>query len=249
MTRVAVVTGAGGGLGGAAARRLAEEGDQLVLTDVAEDRVKAVADEIVAAGGQAIALAADARLRADVDRVVAAGLAEFGGIDVLLNAAGGSLAQLTGHLDKPVWEHTDDEWRLVVEVNLDGAFHWVRAVSAPMIDRGAGHIILVASGTGLRPGPNMAAYAAAKAGTIGLMKAAARDLGVHGVQVNAVNPGLTPHGGLAIEAAGPNIAGYTADTMLGRLSTPEEFARFVASLSRMTAISGQTVNIDSKILF
>ena len=84
---------------------------------------------------------------------------------------------------------------------------------------------------------------------IGLMKAAAKDLGAHGVQVNAVNPGLTPHERLAVEAAGPNIAGYTADTMLGRLSSPDEFARFVTALSRMTAISGQTINLDSKILF
>ena len=148
-----------------------------------------------------------------------------------------------------MWELDDEEWRLVVGVNLDGAFEWVRAVAPPMIAQKAGHIILVASGTGLRPRPNMSGYAAAKAGVIGLMKAAAKDLGVHGVQVNAVNPGLTPHERLPAEAAGPNVVGYTADTMLGRLSTPEEFARFVTALSHMTAISGQTINIDSKILF
>ena len=90
-----------------------------------------------------------------------------------------------------MWELDDEEWRLVVGVNLDGAFEWVRAVAPTMIAQKAGHIILVASGTGLRPGPNMSGYAAAKAGVIGLMKAAAKDLGVHGVQVNAVNPGLT----------------------------------------------------------
>src|SRR5689334_19911464 len=118
MSRAVLVTGAGGGLGSATSRLFAESGDRLVPTGLAEERVKALADDVVAAGGAAVAVGADARHREQVERVVEIGLSEFGRLDAVVNTAGGSLAQLTGRLDKPVWELDDEDWRLVVGVNL-----------------------------------------------------------------------------------------------------------------------------------
>ncbi len=251
MARTVIVTGAAGGLGSAVAARFAEQGENLVLTDIA-DRVRDVESELARIhplGPNAVmSLVADATDAQAAAAVVAEAVQRWGRLDVLVNPAGGSLAQLTRRPDPVLWELTEDDWQRVLAVNLTGSFHWVRAAAQPMIAQSDGAIVLVASGTGLRPGPRMAAYAAAKAGVIGLMKAAARDLGTHNIRVNAVNPGLIPHDKLPEAAWGANIDRYRADTMLGRLSDAEDFARFVANLVDFTAISGQIYNLDSRVL-
>lgn len=176
-------------------------------------------------------------------------MTRWGRVDALVNTAGGSLAQLSGGPDKLVTELDDADYDLVIDVNLRGSFHCVRAAGRQMAAQREGHIILVASGSGLRPGGSSAAYAAAKAGVIGLMKGAAKDLGPFNVRVNAVNPGLIPHERMPAVAAGRFLDSYKQETMLGRFSTAEEFARLVAFLATATHLSGQVINLDSRVFF
>ncbi|KAA2252584.1 SDR family oxidoreductase [Solihabitans fulvus] len=237
---VVVVTGAAGGMGSATARRLAAEGARLVLTDVRADDLAAIAAEFPA--DRVLAEPADVRDARQVKAVIDAGLARWGRVDGLLNTAGGPLPA-----GRPVWELTEDEWARTIEVNLTGSFNWIKAVAPPMIERRDGHILLVASGTGLRPGPNYADYAAAKAGVIGLTKAAAQDLGRHNVRVNALCPGLTPHEGNAAGAAAA-LERYRSQIALDRISTPEAFAEFACFLLRSQVISAQVMALDSKMV-
>ena len=241
---VVVVTGAAGGLGSEVVRRFARDGSRVVALDLRQEAVERLAR---GTAGEVLALAADLTDRSRLDRAVAQALAAHGRIDVLVNAAGGTQAMLGMGPNKSLLDHTDEEWRRVLAVNLDGTFNVLRAVAPVMVRQGGGSIVLVASGTGIRPGPNMSSYAAAKAGTIGLMKAAARELGPHGVRVNAVNPGLITHEQL--DLGGASVDGYLGETMLGRLSSPAEFAEGVLFVSRATALSGQTVNVDSRVLW
>jgi 3-oxoacyl-[acyl-carrier protein] reductase len=246
---VTIVTGATGGLGSALVTELASRGAKLCVTDRPEAdlaSVRAVAESL---GAVAIAAPADIRDPTQVEAVAKECVAELGSIEALVNVAGGSYAMLTGQAEKAVWDLSDENWALVIETNLTGAFNWLRAVSPTMRAARSGTIVLVASGSGLRPGPRMAAYAAAKAGVVGLMKAAARDLGPDGVRVNAVNPGLIVHGGVPETAVSEEAAeSVRRDTTLGRLPEPEHFARFVADLLRHDSISGQVLNLDSRMV-
>lgn len=244
---VIIITGAAGGLGSAVARRFANKGASVVVVDRSEAPLKTLADEINEGGGQALAYVADLLNFDQLKGMAEAAIEKWGHIDIVLNAAGGTLAMLTRKDNKALLEQSEEEWDLVVDVNLKGSFNCVRAVAPHMVQQRNGHIILVASGTGIRPGPRMSSYAAAKAGVIGLMKAAARDLGEYNVRVNAVNPGLITHE--LLELGGASAEGYQSDTMLGRLSSPEDFADFVVYMSHMKNISGQIYNVDSRVLF
>ncbi len=244
---VVIVTGAAGGLGSAVARRFRASGAKVVLMDRNEAAVKKLAAEIDEGNEHTLTYSADLLNYASLQAMAAATVERWGRIDIVLNTAGGTLAMLTKKDNKALLDQTEEEWDLVVNVNLKGSFNCVRAVAPYMIQQQSGHIILVASGTGIRPGPRMSSYAAAKAGVLGLMKSAARDLGEYNVQVNAVNPGLITHELLAL--GGASAEGYTSETMLGRLSSPEEFADFVVYISQMKSISGQIYNVDSRVLF
>lgn len=244
-----VVTGAAGGLGSAVARRFAVDGANVLLTDVV-DGVHQVAAGLQDGGpdGQIHAATADVRDAEATAAVVRGCVEAWGGLDVLVNTAGGSLSTLTSQPDKPLWEVSAEEWRLLLDVNLTGSFNWIQAVTAVMRRQGSGCILLVASGTGVRPGPGMAGYAAAKAGVVGLMRGAARDLGPFGIRVNALNPGFIPHRNFPASTIAQHADRYRSDTMLGRLSTPEDFAEFTCRIAGMTAISGQTFTLDSRIV-
>jgi 3-oxoacyl-[acyl-carrier protein] reductase len=246
---VAVVMGGSGGLGSALVARFAADGWRVVAAGRNRGLVEAVADRARRAGASCDACEADVLNEASVADCVDGAAKRWGRVDVLVNATGGSLAQLTGGPDRDVTDLSSDEFDLVVDVNLKGSFHCVKAAGRQMIRQGGGHIILIASGSGLRPGNMSAAYAASKAGLFGLMKGAAKDLGAHNVRVNAVNPGLIPHERMPDGAAARFVDAYRAETMLGRLSTPTEFARLVAMLATADAISGQIINLDSRVFF
>jgi 3-oxoacyl-[acyl-carrier protein] reductase len=240
---VAIVVGASGGLGAAVVRRFAADGWRVVAAGRDRSRVEAAVSRAAVVTAVVDVLDPDA-----VDACVGLAVSRFGRVDALVNASGGSLAQLGG-VDKPVTELTESDWNLVLDVNLRGSFHCVRSAGRQMAEQRDGHIILLASGSGLRPGGQSAAYAAAKAGVIGLMKGAARDLGPFNVRVNAVNPGLIPHERMPVTAAGRFLDAYKAETMLGRFSTQEEFARLVAFLATASHLSGQVINLDSRVFF
>lgn len=242
-----IVTGAAGGLGSEVARRFVAEGHRVMLTD-RSPRLAEVADRLGASAptGHVMYANADVTDPGSTRGVVAQCMDAWGRLDVLVNLAGGSLSTLSQETDKPLWDVSLQEWQLVVDVNLTGSFNWVQAVIPIMREQADGCILLVASGTGMRPGPSMAPYAAAKAGVVGLVKAAARDLGPFNIRVNAVNPGFIPHANFPSGTIEQHAERYRTDTALGRLSSPEHFATFVVGLVDMTAISGQTFSLDSR---
>ena len=247
MEKVVIVTGASGGLGSEIARRFGTTGAKVVVSGRSQKTIEGLASEINKGSGQSFAYQADVRNYEELKGMIEKTVKRWNRIDVFVNAAGGSLSMLTKKNNNSLLEHSEEEWDLVVDTNLKGAFNCLRAVAPQMIKQREGHIVLVASGSGLRPGKLISSYAAAKAGVFGLMRAAAREFGEYNVKVNAVNPGLITHNLHVLGGITPEY--YVAETMLGRLSTPEIFAGFVVYLSQVTSVSGQTFNLDSRVLF
>jgi 3-oxoacyl-[acyl-carrier protein] reductase len=178
---VAIVSGAGRGIGAATARLLAAEGARVVVWDRDEAPALAVAREIEAAGGEALAIAGSVTSTGDVDAIVKRAIDRFGAIHILVNNAG------FAHI-APVTSTTDAQWADMIGVHMTGAFHCVRAVAPHMIAQNYGRIVSISSLSVLGAG-RMAAYAAAKAGLIGLTRALMVDLGPHNITVNAILPG------------------------------------------------------------
>lgn len=246
MARVVIVTGGSGGLGSEVAVQFALTGAKVVVhyhsNEVDAD---SVVSKIKKNGGEALTYQADV---CDFGQVKAMG--EFTAerwktIDVLVNCAGND-AKYLGGKEQLIVEMDEAMWDKVVSLNLKGTFLCIKAIAPHMIKQRSGHIINVSSGTGLRGKSGSAPYAAAKAGIFGLTKTAARELGEHNIKVNAVCPGRTSHERRIREGHPPR----TPENVLGRMSgSPVEFARFVVHLSAMENISGQTLNLDSRILF
>jgi len=180
--RVALVTGAGRGIGRGIALGYAREGaDVVVVSRTAADLVQVV-DEIQAAGGTALALTADVRDEAAVEAAVAAALARFGRIDVLVNSAGIPMVSATTELSL-------ERWHDAIEINLTGTFLCCRAVGRAMIARGSGSIITIGSLHSFQGIPQRAAYAASKGGVLQFTRALAVEWAPYGVRVNMIAPG------------------------------------------------------------
>jgi 3-oxoacyl-[acyl-carrier protein] reductase len=241
--RVAAVTGGGAGIGAAICRRLAAEGATVAALDIAPDGARRTIEAI----GGGLALAADVSDSGAVD----AGLAEvertLGPLDILVNNAGAvamdHVRRVTPRLDRQREELsdagraqtpldalarlTDDEWRLVMAVHLDGTFYGARAAARSMGPRGGGSIVNMASVCGLEGCTGHPHYSAAKAAILGFTRSAAKELIVQGIRVNAVAPGFIDSGG-ALDAG---RQAQIARTPAGRLGTPEEVAATVAFLA------------------
>jgi 3alpha(or 20beta)-hydroxysteroid dehydrogenase len=177
--KVAIITGAAGGIGAASARRFAEEGALLVLSDADGDGASRLADAL---GERASACAHDVSSEEDWQAVAAAALRRHGRIDVLLNNAGVFLAA-------PLAETTLEQFEHVLDVNAVGVFLGMRAVAPAMIERRAGSIINVSSVAGLGGSPYLTAYAASKWAVRGMTRVVAKELAPHGVRVNSLHPG------------------------------------------------------------
>lgn len=182
--KVAIVTGAAQGLGAAYARALAAEGARVALFDLQEDGVKQMAGEL-----DGLALRVDVSDREAVREGVQLVHAQLGRVDVLINNA--AFVSTEASRTKPWYELPQQDWERVVDVNLGGCFYGCAAVAPIMIGQGSGKIVNISSSTFWSPPPQLAHYVATKAGIIGLTRALARELGKHGVNVNAVAPGLT----------------------------------------------------------
>jgi len=220
--KVALVTGGGSGIGAATARRFAAEGAQVVVTGRRLEPLRAVAQDV---GG--VAVAGDTADPAAVERALATAVDRFGGVDVLVAAAG--ISPAGGIVDIPV-----EDWRRAFATNLDGPMLMARAVIPQMIERGGGSIVLVSSTAALAAAPASAAYDVSKAAVVALARAIAVDYGPHGVRANAVLPGWvrTPMADRSMDAMGANkgvsrddaYALATSQVPLRRPATAEELA-------------------------
>jgi NAD(P)-dependent dehydrogenase (short-subunit alcohol dehydrogenase family) len=239
--KVALVAGAGGGIGGAGAEGLAREGAAVACADIDAAAAEAVAARIRAEGGRAIGIMLDARDRAAVDAAVAATVHEFGRLDVLLDCAG--VSHGGNFLDLG-----PAEWERVIAVNLTGMFHLGQAAARQMVRQGGGgSIINVTSQLAEVARPERAAYVASKGGGRSLTHAMALDLAAHGIRVNAIAPGPTLTGLTRASYADPERRRATiAQIPLGRLGEPQDLAGailFLASDESRWA-TGSTVTVD-----
>ncbi|MFT4040878.1 MAG: glucose 1-dehydrogenase [Thermomicrobiales bacterium] len=258
--RVAIVTGGSQGIGRAIAGKLAAEGARVVIAARRAEAAQQAAAEIVAAGGEAIAVAVDVRVAAEVDALVAATVAQWGGLDIVVNNAGVSTRRAAPE------NFPEDELDAILDTNLKGAYLLAVAAAREMIPRGRGTIINIASIAGVAPVGLEAMYCASKAGMIGLTQALARDWGRHGLRVHAVAPGyvesamnapvretadrLIASGGAPSDAdeafALGLVQGIRARTPLGRFGLAEEVAEVVAFLAsdRARYMTGAVTMVD-----
>jgi NAD(P)-dependent dehydrogenase (short-subunit alcohol dehydrogenase family) len=219
--RVALVTGAGSGIGEACARLLVERGAKVVVADLKQDAAEGVAGDL---GDAAIAATVDVSDVASCTAMVAAAVDTFGRLDIAVNNAGVAGAQAD------VGEYPVESWHQVISVHLDGTFYCMRAELAAMLEAGGGSIVNMSSILGSVGFAQAPAYVAAKHGIVGLTRAAAIDYGPRNVRVNAVGPGFidTPLlGALPDEQK----AGLASLHPLGRLGRSEEVAELVAFLA------------------
>lgn len=241
VKRTIIVTGASRGLGKAIALRFGEARERIVVAfRLGENEARAVADEIVARGGEGVSIRADVRDPRAVEELVRTALRRWGGIDVLVNNAGITRDGLAVRL-------TERDWDDVLDTGLKGPFLCIREVSRTMMNQRGGHIINISSISAVHGRAGQANYSAAKAGLIGLTKTAAKELGRYDIKVNAVLPGYlnTAMGNMVDRTVADGIM---RDNALGRISDPGEVAEFVYRLSLMSNVSGQVFNLDSRIL-
>lgn len=225
--KVAIVTGASSGIGHATARQFAREGAQLVVTARREELLDALVAQVREIGGSAVAVAGDIREEAVARRIVDTAVGHFGGLDIAFNNAG-SLGEMG-----PAHELSLDGWRDAIDTNLTGAFLGARHQVPALLARGAGSIIFTSSFVGHTVGfPGTVAYAASKAGLIGLTQSLAAELGPRRIRVNAILPGGTDTP-MARAMNGTPEAWAAVESLhaLKRTATPEELARSVLYLA------------------
>jgi 3-oxoacyl-[acyl-carrier protein] reductase len=182
--KVAIITGAGSGIGREVALLFAKEGAGVVLTGRTKEKIDNVCEEIIKEGGKAISVPGDVTSRIDMKTAVHEAIRSFGRIDILINNAGINQDALVSRMN-------EDQWDEVIEVDLNGAFNCIQAVLGTMLNQGKGVIISASSISGIYGNIGQTNYSAAKAGLIGLTKTLAKELGKKGIRVNAVAPGFT----------------------------------------------------------
>lgn len=237
--KIALVTGAGSGIGWATAKRLARDGISVTVADIDDAGGNRVVGEIIAAGGTADFFHADIASPTGATDLVAHVVATYGRLDLAVNNAG--LAERPGRMH----ELDPAEWARVISVDLTGTWLCMRAELAHFVTHGGGSIVNTASGAGLKATPGLTAYSAAKHGVVGLTRTGAIDYITDNIRINAVAPGTirTP----AMERAGETqMADWAALMPTGRMGTPEEIAAGIAWLlsDQASYVTGIVLEID-----
>ena len=238
QNKIALITGAGQGIGLATALKFAREGATVVVIDVRQDQVDAAVAQCREAGATAEGFVVDVTQRSQVDAMVAGVKARFGRIDVLVNNAG-----ITK--DARLVKMTQEQFDAVIDVNLRGVFHCSQAVADTMIAQGSGVILNASSVVGIYGNFGQTNYAATKFGVIGFTKTWSRELGAKGIRVNAVAPGFitTPMIATVPEKV---LTAMAEEVPLRRLGQPEEIANVYAFLASDEAsyITGTVIEVS-----
>lgn len=238
--RAAIVTGAGRGMGRAVAQALAKRGASVAINDTNLEMAREVAAGLEAQGVPAFAVQADVTNRESVQNMVAQTIERFGAVHILVNNAG--ILRPTPVIDIP-----EDEWDMVVAVNLKGTFLCSQAVLPSMQSAGWGRIVNFSSTAGKNVSTvGGAHYTAAKAGILGFTRHLARESASHGITVNAVCPGLIDTEMVRATISAERIQAYTDSYPISRLGQPEEVAELVAFLAsdRAAYITGASLDIN-----
>ncbi|MAF27208.1 MAG: 3-oxoacyl-[acyl-carrier-protein] reductase [Gemmatimonadota bacterium] len=235
---VALVTGAARNIGRAIATRLAADGFDVACVDMTEDSLTETVAEVESLGRRAVAVAADVSDPESSRAAVDATMEAFGRVDVLVNNAG-----ITR--DGLLLRMSEEDFGLVLSVNLKGVFHFSKAAARPMMKQRSGRIINISSVIGLRGNAGQSNYAASKAGVIGFTKSLAQELASRGILVNAVAPGFI---GTAMTENLPESVkeGMLKSIPLGKLGTPENVAGIVSFLASEDSsyVTGQVLTVD-----
>ena len=237
----AIVTGSSQGIGAATAVMLAQEGANICITDLEhQDEAEKITARISAMGGKVIFVQADVASFEQSEGVVRKALDAFGRLDILVNNAG-------MNWDGVCWKMSEEQWDRVLAVNLKGCFNFTRHMAPLFKAQKYGKIINVSSINGLRGKFGQTNYSASKAGLIGYTKAVARELGPHGVNVNAVAPGLIETAMLRESEARDKIIDMAmAEIVLKRVGQPEDLANVIVFLASDKAkhVTGEVIKVD-----
>jgi len=242
--KTVIVTGGGGGIGGATCQRMAQEGAKVAVFDMNLEAAQKVVDAITAAGGQAAAFKCDITDRAAVDAAVAATEAQLGPIDELVNNAGWDVF-------KPFTKTTPDQWARLIAINLTGALHMHHAVLPGMAARKSGRIVNISSDAARVGSSGEAVYAACKGGLVAFSKTIAREHARHNVNVNVVCPGPTDTALFADYKEGAGnpeklMEAFTRAIPLGRIGQPQDLPGAIAFFASDDAafITGQVLSVS-----
>lgn len=241
--KTALVTGSGRGLGKAIAKKLAQMGANIVINDVeSSDSVDATAEEFKSEGYSVAVTKGDVRNEEDVKRMIKVAVDSFGSLDILVNNAGVTR-------DKPMAMMSEEDWDLVLDINLKGAFLCTKAATKIMMKQRRGKIINIASVAGIMGNPGQANYSASKAGLIGLTKSTAREFASRNITCNAVAPGFILS--KMTEVLPDKVKEtYLNSIPLKRFGTPEDVANAVGFLASEESdyITGQVIHIDGGLV-
>jgi 3-oxoacyl-[acyl-carrier protein] reductase len=235
----AIVTGGSLGIGASIAVRLAECGANVAINyRKHREEAEAILDRIVQMGRKGLLVQADISSFGDAAKMTQDVVNAFGKVDILVNNAG-------VNWDGVIWKMTEEQWDMVMDINLKGYFNYIRAVAPLFRDQASGKIVNITSINGLRGKFGQSNYSASKAGIIGLTKSVARELGKYGINVNAVAPGLIETD-MMKNAEESVRAAALEDIVLKRIGQPEDVANVVAFLCTEMArhITGEVIKVD-----